>query len=174
MSDEPIDWPRPPSLFWRLDETNTPVKCQTWDEYFAWCHDLETHKRDHHVGDDEIVKNGESIRVSTIFLMTPLPCDAAAEQNRALFFETMIFGGPLDGLEVRYATWDEAAAGHQRVCAEVRRLLALSPEELEAEMDQRAEGRYRFVREQALALGLPQDVAEKIGRAVAKPPRRGG
>lgn len=29
-----------------------------------------------------------------------------------LVFETMIFGGPHDGYQERYSTWDEAEAGH--------------------------------------------------------------
>jgi hypothetical protein len=28
-------------------------------------------------------------------------------------FETMVFGGPLNGEMDRYATWDEAEAGHK-------------------------------------------------------------
>jgi len=29
-----------------------------------------------------------------------------------LLFESMVFGGPLDGEQFRYPTWDAAAAGH--------------------------------------------------------------
>jgi hypothetical protein len=31
------------------------------------------------------------------------------------FFETMIFGGPFDGAQMRYATWAEAEEGHARI-----------------------------------------------------------
>lgn len=56
-------------------------------------------------------------RVSTVFLgvetsgMTP-----------PLLFETMVFGGALGGEQSRYATYEEAVAGHARVLA---RLFAL-------------------------------------------------
>ncbi len=36
-----------------------------------------------------------------------------------LLFETMVFGGPLDGRQERYGTWAEAEAGH---AAMVRRV----------------------------------------------------
>lgn len=34
-----------------------------------------------------------------------------------LLFETMVFGGTYDGEIERYATWDEAQAGHKRMVA---------------------------------------------------------
>jgi hypothetical protein len=40
-----------------------------------------------------------------------------------MVFETMIFGGPDDGYQRRYATWKEAEAGHKEALALVRRLL---------------------------------------------------
>lgn len=36
-----------------------------------------------------------------------------------LLFETMIFGGPHHQWQDRYSTWQEAAAGHNRVVANV-------------------------------------------------------
>ncbi|WP_338923969.1 hypothetical protein V0M98_37785 (plasmid) [Pseudomonas silesiensis] len=36
-------------------------------------------------------------------------------------FESMVFGGPLDGLRVRFDTWEEAEAGHALFCAEIRK-----------------------------------------------------
>ena len=36
-----------------------------------------------------------------------------------LLFETMVFGGELDGLVWRYATYDEAETGHQTAVKEV-------------------------------------------------------
>lgn len=35
-------------------------------------------------------------------------------------FQTAVFGGPLDGTIVLYATYDAATAGHQQVVARVR------------------------------------------------------
>jgi hypothetical protein len=38
-----------------------------------------------------------------------------------LLFETMIFGGPLDEHQRRYATWDQAERGHAEAVAEARK-----------------------------------------------------
>ena len=57
----------------------------------------------------------EGVRVSTVFLGINHNFDGGAP----LVFETMVFGGELDGEEARYATWDEAEAGHKRMCEKV-------------------------------------------------------
>lgn len=49
-------------------------------------------------------------RVSTVFLQL----DHAYDGGKPLVFETMVFGGPHDGDQERYSTWDEAEAGHAR------------------------------------------------------------
>jgi hypothetical protein len=153
MSD---DWPPPlpAGIFWRLDENHKPVRCNTIDEYFA------SAERDHHVAHTQIEA---AVRVSTIFLHTP---HGHGFVEHPEFFETMIFGGPLDRCQVRYRTWDEAVAGHERLCEEVGKLLALSPDELAAEMERRHSERFRFIREQILALGLPEEIANHAGRAL--------
>lgn len=51
-----------------------------------------------HVGD---------ARVSTVFL-----CLDHGYEGEPVLFESMIFGGPLDGEQCRYHTWEEAEAGH--------------------------------------------------------------
>jgi hypothetical protein len=54
--------------------------------------------------------------VSTVFL----GIDHGFSGGAPLLFETMVFGdGPRDGEQYRYATWDEAEAGHKRVVAEL-------------------------------------------------------
>jgi hypothetical protein len=155
----------PPSIFWRLDENHTPVRCETFEEYFAWGRECGESGAGFppHIGYTHI-GNGEGVLISTVFLVSPAGVGII---ENPLFFETMVFGGPLDQLQTRYPTWDEAAAGHQRICEEVRKLLALSPEELKAQMDQRAKGRFRFIREQALAIGLPEHIADQLGRVVS-------
>lgn len=50
----------------------------------------------------------EDIRVSTVFL----GIDHRFGEGPPLIFETMVFGGPLDGETDRYSTYDEAEAGH--------------------------------------------------------------
>jgi len=37
-----------------------------------------------------------------------------------LLFETMVFGGKLDGEQDRYSTWEEAEAGHKAIVGRVR------------------------------------------------------
>jgi hypothetical protein len=164
--DDEWQWPprMPKGMFWRLDENHTPVACETFEEYLAWGQELFAGGQGFppHVDWTPIT---EDIYVSTVFLVSPA---GAGFVKQPLFFETMVFGGPLDKVQCRYATWDEAAAGHQRLCEESRRLLALSPDELAAEMSARAEGELRFIRETALAIGLPEDIADKLSEAARR------
>jgi|HubBroStandDraft_5_1064220.scaffolds.fasta_scaffold310568_2 hypothetical protein len=39
--------------------------------------------------------------------------------NPPILFETMVFGGRLDYCQYRYYTYEEAVAGHDKVCEEV-------------------------------------------------------
>jgi hypothetical protein len=146
-----------PSVFWRLDDNHTPVQCQTVEEYFA------SVEKDHRVSDTQIA---DGIRVSTVFLHSP----SAHHLEQPEFFETMAFGGPLDHFVCRYRTYDEALAGHERVCDEIGKLLLLSPEELAAVMSQRKSERFRFIREEALAMGIPEELADHIARALNEDP----
>lgn len=57
---------------------------------------------------------GDSVAVSTVFLGMD---HGFREDGLPLLFETMVFGGPMDGDEDRYATWSEAEAGHARKVA---------------------------------------------------------
>lgn len=56
--------------------------------------------------------------VSTVFL----GLDHAFLGGPPVLFETMVFGPESfnDEIQVRYTTWDEALAGHQRIAASVR------------------------------------------------------
>lgn len=55
-------------------------------------------------------------RVSTIFLGLNHNYGA----GRPLLFETMVFGGELDGEMNRYSTWDEAEAGHNAIVERIK------------------------------------------------------
>jgi hypothetical protein len=64
--------------------------------------------------------DGNEVSVSTMFM----GCDLARfarlldrEQHAPEFFETMVFGGDLNGRIRRYATWKEAEAGHAETVA---------------------------------------------------------
>jgi hypothetical protein len=41
-------------------------------------------------------------------------------QGPPILFETMIFGGPLDGSQWRYSSWDDAQAGHKAAVRKAR------------------------------------------------------
>lgn len=54
---------------------------------------------------------GEDVHVSTVFLVI----DHNWMGSPPVLFETMVFGGRLDGEQERYCTVDEAEAGHKEV-----------------------------------------------------------
>jgi hypothetical protein len=56
------------------------------------------------------------IEVSTVFL----GLDYSFGMGEPLLFETMVFGGPMDGEQDRYTTWDEAEKGHATMVEKVR------------------------------------------------------
>ncbi len=84
--------------------TPYPVDLMTWAAWF------ET-RENRHVANDSI----GDVQVSTVFL----GLDHAFGQGPPLLFETMIFGGDFDNDTRRYATWDEAEAGHAEMLAKV-------------------------------------------------------
>jgi hypothetical protein len=56
------------------------------------------------------------VRVSTVFL----GLDHNFHGGEPILFETMIFGGPLNGEQWRYATYAEAERGHAEAVTQVR------------------------------------------------------
>lgn len=81
-------------LFYRLGENHVPVPADSalgmqWDRV-AFTKFL-------------------GVDVSTVFLSVDHAHDGAP-----VLFETVIFGGPLNGEQWRYRTWDEAVEGHRR------------------------------------------------------------
>lgn len=57
--------------------------------------------------------------VSTVFL----GLDHNWSGSLPHIFETLVFGGKLDGEMDRYSTWDEAETGHTAMCKRVEALL---------------------------------------------------
>jgi hypothetical protein len=55
--------------------------------------------------------------VSTVFLGW---ADDGVEGEPPWLFQTVVAGGPLEGVRMLYATWVEAVAGHQRMVTLVR------------------------------------------------------
>ena len=64
------------------------------------------------VRQDDLISLIGPVFVSTVFL----GLDHNWGGGEPLLFETMIFGGPLDGeICLRYPTWDRAESGHRRI-----------------------------------------------------------
>ena len=83
----------------------TPVPTEDVIEWAQW---FET--ADRQVADDQI----GDIRVSTVFTGIDYNFTQIGPPR---VFETMIFGGALSDREWRYATWEEAEAGHRELLA---------------------------------------------------------
>ena len=90
--------------YYMLDGQN-PVECK---DLLTWAKWFETASR--RVAHDE--QNG--VRVSTVFLGLDHCFDG---DGPPVLFETMIFGGEHDQDQERYCTWEEAEAGHAKMCA---------------------------------------------------------
>lgn len=97
-----------------LNEQGEPEPCP---DLLTWMQWYETAER-HVCHDMDEGTGAEQVRVSTIFL---------GLDHRLLFkddgppvlWETMVFGGPLDGETRRYASRDAAILGHQEMCRKV-------------------------------------------------------
>jgi hypothetical protein len=81
-------------------------------EVLSWAQWMSEHEHVRHIGSDSV----GDVAVSTVFL----GFDHAIRGEPQLF-ETMIFNGPRHLDRVRYATWDEAFAGHAIVLAQVQK-----------------------------------------------------
>ena len=82
------------------------------DKYY----ELVTNDEYRKVDVTEFEIDGEKIKVSTIWL----GIDYGVFNLGPIIFETVIFGGKLDGEVVRYGTELEAIVGHETACEKVR------------------------------------------------------
>jgi hypothetical protein len=89
-----------------ISDGKIAVECEDLMKWGMW---FETAKR--HVA-DEIV-NG--VRISTVFL----GMDHSFNDGKPILFETMVFGGDLNGEMDRCSTWDEAVAMHETMVKRV-------------------------------------------------------
>lgn len=98
-----------------LDENNKPQK---EDDLFKWGEWMQTAGR-------AVAKTRfeGDVEVSTIFL--GLDHNFWGE-GPPILFETMIFGGEHDQYQERYATWEEAEAGHEIAVAMVDGVLLIA------------------------------------------------
>src|SRR5215475_9122370 len=92
-------------------EDQQPVPCTDAVDWAEW---METHRQERRVALDRV----GDLNVSTVFLGN----DAALFSPVPILFETMVFapGGAAGDFQRRYATWDEAAAGHAEVVRGLR------------------------------------------------------
>lgn len=83
-----------------LNEYGEPTPC---NDLLAWGRWMQAAER--HVAKDQI---SDDVSVSTVFL----GLDHSFGGGVPILYETMIFGGPHDQYQDRYATKEEALAGH--------------------------------------------------------------
>ena len=100
-----------PAHYYVLDDDWNPIRC---DDPLAWGHWFETAER-HLAHDLQEGPGAVKIRISTVFL----GLDHNWGDGPPILWETMVFGGILDGFQARYATKAQALAGHQEVCRQV-------------------------------------------------------
>jgi hypothetical protein len=93
-----------------LDSENRPVKARNLVEWGQW---FEI-SQNRFVGSTQV---NSRITVSTVFLGID---HRHFGNGPPLLFETMVFGGVLDGHMWRYASWDDAATGHAATVKKVR------------------------------------------------------
>ena len=84
-----------------------PIQIKDLLLWAKWFEKADRHVKDEKIGD---------VRISTVFLGID---DNYGLNGPPILFETMIFGGPLDGEMWQYETWDDALKGHKRVVREV-------------------------------------------------------
>jgi hypothetical protein len=103
---EIIPWEEPQMYYHLVEGQPVPCDPMTWMREFD--HDHESRV----VGKMQI----GDMKVSTVFLGVAIDFSPT---GAPLVFETRIFGGKGNGEQWRYATWAEAAAHHEAVCAEL-------------------------------------------------------
>ncbi len=91
-----------------LNARGQPEPCE---DVIAWAHWFE--KADRHVACDMV---GE-VKVSTVFMGLD---HSFGMQGGPILYETMVFGGSLDGEQDRYSTRAEAEAGHAAILERVK------------------------------------------------------
>jgi len=107
-------------------------EAQPCADLFAWARWMEANHRNRHVADTYF----GAVRISTVFLgldhsFREIDVAMGLEPGPPILWESMVFGGPLDGEQVRYATRAEADAGHTLLCQAVVRALE-SPASIDA------------------------------------------
>lgn len=100
-----------------LDENNKPVLVEdhtTVEGILRWAQWMG--EADHHVADTQI----GNARVSTVFIGHDMSLHLdeyfpEMKKEPPLLWETMVFGGPYDLGQNRYASYEEAKKGHAKI-----------------------------------------------------------
>ena len=113
------------SMLYILDG-HTPVPVADPRVWSAWFTDADLLRRVGTWRYLDLATHEERATVSTVFLAI----DHAWLTDGPQLFETMVFmdGHDLDGFQLRYPTWERAAAGHAHTVALVRAALGLPDE----------------------------------------------
>lgn len=93
-----------------LDADGEPQRCEDLLTWGRWMQTADRHVAKTTFGD---------VTVSTVFL----GLDHSFDSGPPLLWESMVFGGPLNGEQDRYATRAEADAGHTALCIAVTEAL---------------------------------------------------
>ena len=97
-----------------LDENNQPIPCEDILKWGRW---FQQNDKLRIVAQDE-TPNG---RVSTVFLgLDHRLLRLQGEESPPILWETMVFGGPLDGEQIRYCSFEAAKAGHVEMLERVK------------------------------------------------------
>ena len=119
-------------LYYILDAEKRPIPAA---DVLEWGHFFNS--------PDRIVDNTEvgDLRISTVFLGLD---HRFFGDGPPILFETMIFGGPLNMSQWRYASWDDAETGHKaavRRAPRGRSLAAWRAQPAESKQDGAAESK---------------------------------
>ena len=101
--------------FYRLNPDRSTSVIDGPDPLMTWARAFES--EDRRVAFTQLAPG---VEVSTVFL--GLDHEFLGD-GPPLLFETMIFGGPLDGEQWRYASYDDAMTGHQMAVSKAREAL---------------------------------------------------
>lgn len=100
-----------------LNEHGEPVPCE---DVLAWGMWFQTSIAARIVARDlDEAPGAPPVQVSTVFLAM----DHSWLDGPPILYETLVFGGPLDGEMERYTSRAEALEGHQEMCRRVREAL---------------------------------------------------
>jgi len=83
------------------------------EDVMLWAHWFESSSRT-----VERTKLGDEVEVSTVFLGMD---HNFGGKGKPVLWETLVFGGPMDGEMDRYTSEEEARAGHQRMVERVKK-----------------------------------------------------